>query len=382
MKKLFLNKLSLYRCKNVLYQSKGFISHNMLRNLFVSVTFVSITGILNAQVLPKQDSPFQGKIDIDPKKSDTELAYCCECFKNAPNIVLILLDDVGFSATSTFGGLTSTPVFDKLASTGLRYNNFNGTPICSPSRAALLSGRNSHQIGFGRIAEMAAGYPGYNTIWPKSAASMAEVLKSNGYSTAAYGKWHNTPVWESSAAGPFDRWPTGLGFEHFYGYLRFGSSQWEPNLYRNTTPVSPSKSAKEGYSLTTDLVDDAINWTSGLQAVANDKPFFLYFAASGTHSPHHAPKEWIDKFKGKFDQGWQKLREETFQRQKQLGIIPKNTIENQKPKELPAWESFSADQKKLLARQMEVYAAYIAYTDYEIGRLLKSLKDSGEMEIQ
>ena len=350
------------------------------RYLSLSVLALVTSMVLKAQVLPKPDSPFQGKIDINPKQSTPDWPKFVTAPENAPNIILILLDDVGFSSTSTFGGLSSTPVFDRLASKGLRYNRFNGTPMCSPTRAALLSGRNSHQVGFGRISELAAGYPGYNSIWPKSAASMAEILKLNGYSTAAFGKQHNTPVWEATPAGPFDRWPTGLGFEYFYGFIRHGSSQWEPNLYRNTIPVSAPTSPKEGYNLTTDLIDDAIVWVDHLSATSPTKPFFLYFAASATHSPHHAPREWVDKYKGKFDQGWDKLRDETFQRQKELGIIPKNAVQNPRPKELAAWESLSPEQKKLLARQMEVYAAYIAHTDFEIGRLLNTLKDAGKME--
>jgi arylsulfatase len=232
--------------------------------------------------------------------------------------------------------------------------------MCSPTRGSLLSGRNSHQMGFGVITESAAGYPGYNSLWPRSSAGIAEILKLNGYSTAAFGKWHNTPVWDVNAAGPFDRWPAGLGFEYFYGFLGAATSQWEPVLYRNTTPVEAAASPKEGYHITADLVDDAITWVRRHDAITPSKPFFLYFATGATHSPHHVPREWVDKFKGKFDQGWDKLRADTFARQKELGVIPANAELTPRPKEIAAWDSLGDEQKKLLARQMEVYAGFLA----------------------
>ncbi len=333
-----------------------------------------------AQILPDPDPEFGGKMEIMPENSVADWPDLVRAPEGAPNVVVIMLDDVGFSATTTFGGLSDTPVLDRLASQGLRYNRFHGTPVCSPSRAALLSGRNAHQVGFGRISELSAGFPGYNSIWPKSAASIAEVLKLNGYNTAAFGKWHNTPVWETTPAGPFDQWPTGMGFNYFYGYIGFGSSQWEPSLYRNTIPVSPPTTAKEGYNLTTDLIDDAIAWVENHNAVTFEDPFFLYFAASATHSPHHVPQEWIEKFKGRYDQGWDKLRENTFERQKRHGIIPQDARLTPRPEGLAAWESLNPDLQKLLARQMEVYAAYIAQTDYEIGRLLQAIEARGQLE--
>lgn len=361
-----------------------YLHHLAKRNfqyLFVSIFVVLMSPNLEAHVLPKPDPEFQGKIDVNPEHSIPDWPELVTAPEGAPNIVLIMLDDVGFSATSTFGGLSSTPVLDQIATEGLRYNRFHGTPMCSPTRAALLSGRNSHQVGYGRISELAVGYPGYNSIWPKSAASLAEVLKLNGYNTAAFGKWHNTPVWETSSAGPFDQWPTGLGFfEYFYGFIGFGSSQWEPNLYQNTLPASAPTGPNEGYNLTTDLINDAIDWVGRQNATSPTKPFFLYFAASATHSPHHVPKEWIEKFKGTYDQGWDKVREETFKRQKELGIIPGNAVQNPRPEGLAAWESLRPDQKKLLARQMEVYGAYIAHTDHEIGRLLKAINNAGRMD--
>jgi arylsulfatase A-like enzyme len=336
--------------------------------------------VLQAQVLPRPDPPVQGRTDVNPGDSTRSWPKPVTAPNGAPNIVLILLDDAGFAAASTFGGATPTPALDRLAAGGLRYNRFHVNPMCSPTRAALLSGRNSHQIGFGRISELAAGHPGYNSVWPKSSAGIAEVLRSNGYSTAAFGKWHNTPVWEVSPTGPFDRWPIGLGFDYFYGFIGPGTSQWEPNLYRNLDAVDAPAGPREGYHLTTDLVNDAIEWVWRHDAIAPSKPFFLYLAAAATHSPHHVPKEWVDRFKGKFDQGWDTMREETFKRQKELGVVPINAELTPRPKELAAWDSLSVAQLKLLARQMEVYAGFIAHTDHEIGRLLDAIRAAGHVE--
>ena len=333
-----------------------------------------------ADVLPKPDPPFKGKIDPSRDKSTPDWPLRPAASKGAPNVILILLDDVGFGASSTFGGPVATPFLTELAQSGLRYNRFHVNSLCSPTRAALLSGRNDHEIGFGTVVEFAAGYPGYNSIWPKSAASIAEVLKLNGYSTAAFGKWHNTPVWETNPAGPFDHWPTGLGFEYYYGFLGGADSQWHPRLYRNTLAVEPPSTPAEGYHLTSDLVDDATRWVQRHDAVSPQKPFFLYFATGATHEPHHAPKEWIERYRGKFDQGWDELRRETFARQKEFGVIPAGTELTPRPKEMPAWDSLTSDQKKLLARQMEVYAGFLAHTDHEIGRLLHNVKAEGHNE--
>jgi arylsulfatase A-like enzyme len=334
----------------------------------------------SAQDLPKAEGPFRGKVDVDVHKSLPEWPEGAVAPKNAPNVVLILVDDVGFSATSTFGGLIETPNFNKLAANGLRYNEFHVNSLCSPSRAALLSGRNNHEIGFGTVAELASGYPGYNTLWPRASASLPEVLKDNGYSTAAFGKWHNTPAWQISPAGPFDRWPTGLGFEYYYGFMSGADNQYYPRIYRNTTPVEPSATPEQGYHFTVDITNDAIRWLHLHDAAAGDRPFFLYFATGATHSPHQVPKEWIEKYKGKFDQGWDKLREETFTRQKQLGVIPATAKLTLRPEGLPAWDSLSVDEKKLVAHEAEVYAGYAAQTDYEIGRLLQAIKDEGQSE--
>jgi arylsulfatase A-like enzyme len=318
--------------------------------------------------------------NANPAKAQAAFPEDVTARQGAPNIVLILVDDVGFSATSTFGGAIQTPNFDKLAAAGLRYNNFHVNSLCSPTRAALLSGRNNHQVGFGAVAESASGFPGYNSLWPKSAASIAEVLKDNGYSTAAFGKWHNTPIWQVSPVGPFDRWPTGLGFQHFYGFLAGYDNQYFPRLFRDTVPIEPPHTPEQGYSLTTDMTDEAIRWLHQLDAVAPQKPFFLYYAPGATHTPHQVPKNWIAKYKGKFDAGWDEMRRATFERQKKLGVIPANAELTSRPAGLPAWESLPPDEKKLLAHQAEVYAAFTEQTDYEIGRLLQEINESGKSD--
>jgi len=335
-----------------------------------------------ANVLPNPEPPFKGKIGFSAKDSQPDWPEPIKAPKDAPNVVVILLDDMGFGNTSTFGGTAQTPELDKLASQGVRYNNFNTTAICSPTRAALLTGRNHHRVGFGGLTQSASGYPGYNSVWKKSTASMAEILRQNGYSTTAFGKWHNTPDWEVTPTGPFDRWPTGLGFDYFYGFMGSGGeNQWEPtNLYRNTTPVDPPATAEQGYHFTTDMTDDAIRWLQTHESLAPEKPYFLYFATGAVHAPHHAPKEWIDRYRGKFDRGWDTLREEIFARQKKLGVIPANTKLTPRPGEIPAWNSLSADQKKLYARQMEVYAGFVAHTDAEVGRLLKTVRSGSNAD--
>ena len=333
-----------------------------------------------AEVLPKPEQPFAGVIDPDRAKSKPDFPKNVTAPKGAPNVVLILLDDVGFGATSVTGGPVPTPALDKLAADGLRYNQFHVNALCSPTRGALLSGRNDHQIGFGTVEEISSGYPGYNGRWPKSAASIAQVLRLNGYSTAAFGKWHNTAPSEAGPTGPFDRWPTGLGFEYFYGFNGGETYQWEPRLWRNTVPVEPWGTPQQGYHLTTDLANEAIHWLHEHDAAASDKPFFVYFATGATHAPHQVGQEWIDKFKGKFDEGWDKLREETFAREKRLGVIPANAELTPRPAELPAWDSLSVDQKKLLSHQAEVYAGFLAQTDYEVGRVLNAIRDEGKAD--
>lgn len=346
----------------------------------VALLGVQSTASWATEVLPKAPQPFKGKADVSRDKSTPDWPLAVKAPKGAPNVVLVLLDDVGFGATSALGGAVETPNLEKLAAGGLRYNSFHVNAMCSPTRGALLSGRNNHQVGFGPITEQASGYPGYNSIWPKSSAGIAEVLKQNGYSTAAFGKWHNTPVWEVSPAGPFDRWPTGLGFEYFYGFLGASTSQWEPNLYRGTTAVEVPLKPEQGYNLTNDLANDAIRWLNQHDAVAPDKPFFIYFATGGTHSPHQVPQEWIDKFKGKFDQGWDKLRAQTYEREKKLGVIPADAANAPRPAQIPAWDSLTDDQRKLVTRQQEVYAGFLAQTDHEVGRVLDAIKAQGKFD--
>ena len=328
--------------------------------------------------LIKPDPPFKGV--VAPRRADSrpDWPQRVKAQNGAPNVVLILLDDVGFGMSSTFGGPASTPALDKLAKSGLRYNEFHVNSLCSPTRASLLSGRNDHEIGIGNVEELTSGYPGYNGIWPKSAATIAEVLKESGYSTAAFGKWHDTPFSEVSPVGPFDHWPTGLGFEYFYGFEGGEDSQWSPQLYRGTNPVEPDKTPEQGYNLNIDLANDAIHWLHQHDAVSPEKPFFLYFATGAVHAPHHVPKEWITKYKGKFDQGWDKLREETFERQKKLGVIPANAELTERLPGLPAWDSLSPEKQKILAHEAEVYAAFLSQTDEQVGRVLDAIHEEGQ----
>lgn len=329
-------------------------------------------------VLPRPDYQFNGEIgrtvaDSTPAK----LPQPVTAPPNAPNVVLILLDDVGFGQFGTFGGATPTPALDRLAADGLRYNRFHTTAICSPTRAALLTGRNHHVAASGGIAESATGYEGYTAVIPKRTGMIAEVLRQNGYATAWLGKNHNTPPWDINPRGPFDNWPNAWGFDYFYGFMGGQTSQWDPMLYENHSLVP--RSTDPNYHLTTDLVDHAIQWVDNVQGVPG-RPYFLYFAPGATHAPHHAPKEWIDKFKGKFDAGWDKYREEAFARQKKLGVVPADTKLTPRPKEIPAWDSLEPDQKKVAARMMEVFAGFTAHTDYEVGRLLDALRARPDWE--
>ncbi len=296
----------------------------------------------------------------------------------APNVVLVLLDDVGFGATDIFGGPTVTPTLDQLASQGLRYNRFHTTAICSPTRSSLLTGRNPHVTGIGAVMNTADSRPGYSGFHTKDTATIAEILRQKGYSTAAFGKWHQTPDWEVSQSGPFDRWPTGEGFEKFYGFQGGETDQFEPTLYDGTTPVL--RPAGDHYHLTEDLVDHSIQWMRAQKSTAPDKPFFLYLATGATHAPIQVPEEYVARYRGKFDQGWDKLREEIFARQQRLGVIPANTKLTPRPAEMPAWDSLTPDQKKVASRLMEAYAGFLAHTDEQIGRLVQSLKDSGQYD--
>lgn len=330
-------------------------------------------------VLPKADGT--GQTQVGPTMAQSAPPQWPELAKapsGAPNILLIMTDDVGFGATSSFGGPIPTPVLDRLADNGIRYNRFNTTALCSPTRAALLTGRNHHNTNMGSIANFAVGYEGYTSIIPKSAGMIAETLRQNGYSTAAYGKWHLTPEWEQSKAGPFDRWPTGQGFEHYYGFLAGDTNQFAPGLYEGTKAILPPND--KDYVLDRDLADQAIRWMREQHVLAPEKPFFAYFATGTAHAPHSAPAEWLAKFRGKYDQGWDTLRNEIFARQKAQGIIPANAELTPRPADLPAWASLTVDQKKIYARFMEAYAASLSFMDHEVGRILDSLKESGQLD--
>ncbi len=330
-------------------------------------------------VLPLPQPPFKGKIGTTYKESQPDFPKPIKAPAKAPNVLLVLLDDVGFGQTSAFGGLIETPNLDRLAARGLRYNQFHTTALCSPTRAALLTGRNHHSVSTGVITELASGYPGYTAILPRSAATIAEVLRDNGYNTAAFGKWHNTPDYETSAVGPFDRWPTSLGFDYFYGFLGGDTNQWSPNLVENTQHIQKSLD-NPNYHLTPDLADHAIKWIRTQQSIAPDKPFFTYLATGATHAPHHAPKEWIEKYKGKFDQGWDKLRADIFERQLKLGIIPADTKLTPRPVEIPAWESLTPTERKVYAHQFEVFAGFLSHTDAEVGRVIDAIAKLGELD--
>jgi len=324
-------------------------------------------------VLPRPDFHFQGNVGRTWRDSDpAQFPQPVQAPKGAPNIVLILIDDAGFGQFGTFGGGVPSPTMDKLAAEGLRFNRFHTTALCSPTRAALITGRNHHSVASGVIAEAATGYDGYTGIIPRSAGTIAEVLRQNGYMTAWIGKNHNTPTWEASLAGPFDHWANGLGFDYFYGFNGGDMNHWNPVLFENRNLVPAS--TDPNYYLTTDLADHAIAWVRKVRTISPDRPFFLYVAPGATHSPHHAPKDWIAKFKGKFDMGWDKYREETLARQKKLGVVPQDAKLTARSPGLPAWDSLVPDQKRLYAGMMEVFAAYGANADYNMGRVVDAVK--------
>jgi arylsulfatase A-like enzyme len=328
-------------------------------------------------VLPIPDQARTGLVTYDAKDPDTNYPPITQLRppKGAPNVLIVLIDDAGFGSSSAFGGPCSTPTAERLAAGGLKYNRFHTTALCSPTRQAMLTGRNHHSVGMGGITEIASGSPGYNSVLPNTCAPLARTLKLNGYATAQFGKCHEVPVWETSPAGPFDAWPTGGGgFEYFYGFIGGEAHQWYPSLYEGTTPVEVKKTPEEGYHFMEDMTDKAINWIGQQKALIPDKPFFVYFAPGATHAPHHVPKEWADKYKGKFDQGWDKLREQTFARQLKMGVIPPECQLTPRHKEIPAWEEMPAALKPVLIRQMEVYAGFLEYADHHVGRLVDSLK--------
>ncbi len=330
--------------------------------------------------LPIPDPPFTGTVGPTYLESTEAWPTPPKPEAGAPNVILIVLDDVGFGQVGTFGGPVPTPALDRLAAAGLRYNRFHTTAICGPSRAALLTGRNHHNCGSGFLAEWATGFPSYTSMIPKATATIGRILKENGYNTAWFGKNHNTPDWESSVVGPFDRWPTGLGFDYFYGFIGGETHQYYPVLFENTRPVEPESTPEEGYHLNTDLADRAIGWIRYSKSVNPDKPVLTYFAPGAAHAPHHAPRAWRERFRGQFDHGWDAVRDETFRRQLELGVVPPDAENTPRPDWVPAWDSLSADERRLYARFMENYAGFLAFTDHEIGRLLDAVGELPDAE--
>jgi arylsulfatase A-like enzyme len=342
-----------------------------------AVTVQKSDGI-DRTILPIQEPAVTAITEMDARNATAPPRFEIKAPEKAPNIVVVLIDDQGFGQASAFGGPCYEPTLEKLAASGLKYNNFNTTALCSPTRVAILTGRNHHLNNAGAIMELATAFPGNTGVRPNSISPLAEMLRLNGYSTAAFGKYHETAPWEVSVSGPFDRWPTHSGFDKFYGFIGGETNQWAPGIFDGTIRVEHPRDPN--YHFTVDMTNQAINWVSAQQSLTPEKPFFIYFATGATHAPHHAPKEYIDKYKGKFDQGWDKLREETYVREKQLGVIPENAQLTPRPKEIPAWDDQTADQKRLFARQMETFAGFAEHTDHEVGRLVDALEEMGEMD--
>ncbi len=339
------------------------------------------TTTLDGKRLPAPDPKFGGVIKEKASESKSWWAPRIVPPKGAPNVLLIMTDDAGFGAPSTFGGVVPTPALDRIAKSGLRYTNFHSTSLCSPTRAALITGRNHHVAGFGVVGEIGTGFPGYNSIIRQDNGTIGTILRDNGYATSWFGKDHNTPSYQSTQAGPFDQWPNGLGFEYFYGFVGGDASQWAPNLYRNTTAIYPFQ-GNPGWNLTTAMADEAIQYMKQLKEIAPEKPFFVYYVPGGTHAPHHPTPEWIKKISDKhlFDGGWNKLRDTIFANQKRLGLMPANAQLTAWPKELPEWDTRSMIEKQLFIKQADVYGAYLAYTDNEIGRVIQAVEDMGELD--
>lgn len=336
------------------------------------------SGGLDRTILPIQQPTPPVITEKDARKVTAPPRWEVKAPEKAPNVVIVLIDDFGFGQSSTFGGPINMPTLTRMAQNGLMYNRFHTTSLCSPTRVALLTGRNHHVNNAGAIMELATGFPGNTGVRPNSVAPMAEMLRLNGYSTAAFGKYHETAPWEVSVSGPYDRWPTHSGFDKFYGFIGGETNQWAPAIYDGTIRVEAPDDPN--YHFTVDMTNQATNWIKAQQSLTPDKPFFVYFATGATHAPHHAPQEWIDKYKGKFDQGWDKLREETLARQKALGVVPENTQLTPRPKEIPAWDDQTPEQKRLFARQMETFAGFAEHTDHEVGRLVQTLEDIGELD--
>jgi arylsulfatase A-like enzyme len=337
---------------------------------------------VNREVLPIHEPDHVGPVMYDAKDPASTFPPIRPLRPpaGAPNVIVALLDDVGFGASSAFGGPCETPTAERLAARGLKYSRFHTTALCSPTRQALLTGRNHHSVGMGGITELATSAPGYNSIRPATAAPLPEILKQNGYSTAQFGKCHEVPVWETSPMGPFRQWPTGSGFEHFYGFIGGETNQYYPAIYQDTVPIEPDRTPEEGYHFTEDMTDRAIDWVRQQKALMPDKPFFVYWAPGATHAPHHVPEEWSEKYRGRFDDGWDALRERTFAHQKELGVIPPDAELTARHEEIPAWDDTPDDLKPVLARQMEVYAGFLEHTDHHLGRLVDAVDDLGVLE--
>ncbi|WP_293158678.1 arylsulfatase [Okeania sp. SIO2C9] len=367
--------------------------HRMVRGIVVFTIATSllltttVPPVMAQQILPHPDAPFSGKIGLTVPDSVPDIPELklpsTFGIENAPNILVVMLDDVGYGQFSTFGSpIIQTPRMDEVAANGLRYTQFHTTALCSPTRAALLTGRNHHSVATGALSNGSTGYPGYNSIIPQNAATFAKVLQAYGYGTAWFGKNHNVPEWEATEAGPFDHWPTGLGFDYFYGFVGGDVDQYSPPLIENTTRVQPPATNADGspYHFNTDLADHAINYIKTQKALIPDKPFLAYFATGATHSPHQVPQEWIDKYKGEFNMGWDKYREQTFAKQQELGVIPQDAKLTPRPDSLPAWDSLTTEEQELYARMMEVCAAFTEQTDHEIGRVIDAIKEIGESD--
>jgi arylsulfatase A-like enzyme len=346
--------------------------------LGIAATTVSAQQNFDRTVLPLAEPKPPTYSELDARKVQAPPRFEVKAPAGAPNVVIVLIDDVGFGGPGTFGGPIRTPTMDLLAQNGLRYNNFHTTALCSPTRNALKTGRNHHTVNTGSIMETATAFPGNTGQNPNSVAPLAEMLRLNGYSTGAFGKWHETAAWETSVSGPFDRWPTHQGFDKFYGFIGGETDQWYPLIYDGVIKVEPPK--MENYHFTVDMTNQAINWMKAQQSMTPDKPFFMYFATGATHAPHHVPKEWADKYKGQFDKGWDQVRTETLERQKKLGVVPANTTLAPRPKDLKAWNSLPANERRLFSRQAEVFAGFLEQTDHEIGRLVTALQDIGELD--
>ena len=358
----------------------------MTRSIFAKILAIAalLGSVASAQqeldrtTLPIQAPDREPITELDARNAKAPPPFVVKSPKNAPNVVIVLIDDIGFGAATSFGGVIQTPTLDRLGQNGLRYNQFHTTALCSPTRMAILTGRNHHSANAGSVMEVATGFPGNNGVRPRSVEPLAEMLRLNGYSTAAFGKYHETAPWEVSVSGPFDRWPTRSGFDKFYGFIGGETNMWAPLIYSGITKVEPPDDPD--YHFTTDMTNQAISWMRYQQSLTPDKPFFVYFATGATHAPHHVPKDWIAKYKGQFDGGWDEYREKTLARQIELGVVPTGTKLASKPKDIPAWDTLSADEKKVFARQMEVFAAFTGHTDHEVGRLFDAIDDMGEAD--